>query len=351
MQFAFIGNNFVQSIVNRFDVYLKYLNEHSIDFVMVEEWVNNPNDCIIPLLQKYNFRILKKDEFDETHYDHIVNLSDKYFQYRLNRYNANSPNLVDKSILSEVVKNYNILAPQNYNVHNTEFFIKPKISSGAYSEDEFGYTKINLQQLEDLKKHPNFENYVVQEYLDTNECILFILMCNGSEIKIVDSCSNIFLKDDDGRPLCVYGDFTFERFDSNLRKYDSEIKRLLEMLYALGYNKICGTFNVQYSVLNDTLYLHDFNTRTGPFSVGIEKSGRFNIDYYEQSMYCFGLSTNVKPKSRSWIHYTEKDKIPLIPQHLLYNQQATMLTLNADKKSGMVREDYDVKIKLFKENL
>ena len=60
MRVAFIGNNFVQSIVNRFDVYLKYLGEHNIDFVMAEEWVDNPNDCIIPLLQKYNFRILKK---------------------------------------------------------------------------------------------------------------------------------------------------------------------------------------------------------------------------------------------------------------------------------------------------
>lgn len=355
MKIAYIGSTTSKSINERGLCYLKYLprNTHHVFFQHDFHNLDPAYEFTMSLTkQMENEGYIFETKTDGSlpyldGYDHLINLSDKYFQLRRNFYMPIAPNLVDKKVLAQHVPNFDIRTP-SINIETcSDLFIKPRISSGAYTSDEFGYTKITRTDLLKISKHPKFNEYIVQQYLPSNECVLFILMCNGTNISVVDSCYNVFAQDSDGRPLCVFGDFTHARHAKNLKLYEKTIQKLLTMLYELRYNKICGTFNVQFSLVDGELYLHDFNTRTGPFSVGIEKNNFFNTGYYDQIQWCFGLGASLKTKNCSWIHYAEKDGVPLVDLSLLYSDPHKNITLNENKKSGMVREDYDVKIKLF----
>jgi hypothetical protein len=329
--------------VRRSFCYMQHCKDHDVTYVLVWKFIDDATKAIVQAEGERtckSFKIISIDAYVKSSYDVVINTSDKHFFGRLEHKNL-SVNLVNKETLYHECKHHGILSPSIENLDGKRCFVKPKISSGAYDEDWVGYRNFNFDELAALNPDP--EKYLVQEYLDTNECVLLIFLCNGEEIRLTDSCTNVFDKDSDGRPLCVYGDFTNTRHEIIKHLFKQQITQTLEMMYNLQYNRLHGTFNVQFSIVGDKLYLHDFNTRTGPFSIEIENRKFFDTGFYSTLDYQLGLGDLSSFKKESWIHYTEDQNGNLLaPATKVFANPKGTIQINSDKKSGMVRSDYNV---------
>lgn len=343
MKIAFFGDH-TPSSVKRAICYMENCQGHDVTYVLAwsymvddeKEQLNNIGNRLCK-----SFSIINLPDYVSTNFDAVINTSDKHFHARL-EHKGLTTNLVNKETLYYECERHGILSPSIKNLEGRRCFIKPKISSGAYDDNDLGYHDFDYSEL--VKIRPDRNKYLVQEYLESIECVLFIFLCNGKDIVLIDSSISIFGKDNDGKPLCVYGDFTTRRHEIIQNIFQKQLNQTVEMMYNLQYNKLNGTFNVQFSVTKDgQAYLHDFNTRTGPFSIEIENRKFFDTGFYSTFEYQLGLVDKLNVQKESWIHYTEdQDGKLLIPREMIFSNPKGCIQINSDKKSGMVRSDYNV---------
>jgi hypothetical protein len=286
---AYLGNSLTNCLL-RAEAYLKNLSTQEIEFtyVIVENLLNYPHSLedgpAVEYLLPYEVKYCDLESFKSSSYDLVMVGSDKYFKILLDRLNLTKTNLTDKFELASICHSLGINFPSTLNVDIIDFddddfvFVKPKISSGSYSPDDFCYRKIKFRDVKDKIT----TNHLVQKFFDSTNSLVFSFASNGESLYFIDCCDyRCYYDEDSGKMMSAGTDATCEAYASIVRDHRGFINSLFELLRHSKYNLVPGFYNLQACVVDGEAYLYDVNMRTGPISVTIEKYEMSHISYYD----------------------------------------------------------------------
>lgn len=280
---------------------------------------------------------IDESEFKYSDYDLVLNVNDKTFFILAEQTEPQIPNFADKKTLSKFAKQFGFNVPKDEGFQDSDLvFVKPTLSSGGYSEEKFCYKKIEFGA---VKVASSNDKYLIQQYIPSDLTLQFSVVSNGKEAHIYDIILLEFKTDTAGKAMVVYGESDYHKFSS---LYQDQCKRVLEFIKFSGYDKVKGIFTLQFLDPGKGWYLHDFNTRTGPFTVELELAGYLDPRIYKMLPFIVGAKTydEVKQPIRKYLHYTEDNGKILSCQSFTPSQNRLRLTSN--KKSGMIRNDYQI---------
>ena len=150
-----------------------------------------------------------------------------------------------------------------------------------------------------------------------------------------------FDRDRLGKSLVVYGESLIHQID----EYRMQCDKIITFLKIHGYDKIKGIFSLQFlhtSENSSEWYLHDFNSRTGPFTVELQLSGLIDPRIYRMMKCMVGDMplSGINENAQRFRHYTEDNGKILSSLNIIPSPERLML--RANKRSGMIRNDYQV---------
>lgn len=283
---AYLGNN-SRNCLRRFEAYFKNTDKSKFKFsyIVLEHHHLYHEDGSYKQFE-YEFdmtgiRVIYENKFVYEDYDLIMIGSDKLFRYVTQKLGIK--NINDKLVLAQLSERYDIAFPKTLNVNCTSFndddlvFVKPKVSSGSYSPDDFGYKKLTYSQVKDKIN----DSYIVQEFTDSTDSLVMSFVSDGTSLFFIDACEYTCQYNEQGKMVSVGTDGTKEAYSKIVSLYSSFIEKVFAMLFRIEYNAIPGFYNVQAAVINGVPYLYDINLRTGPVSVEIELNELAKIEYYQ----------------------------------------------------------------------
>jgi hypothetical protein len=285
----------------------------------------------------YDITHIDETEFRYSDYDLVLNMNDKTFFILAEQIEPRIPNFTDKKTLSEFAKQFGFNVPKDENFQDCDLvFVKPTLSSGGYSEEKFCYRKIDFGA---VKAFASNDKYLIQQYIPSDLTLQFGVVSNGKEAHIYDIILLEFKTDLVGKTMVVYGESDYNKFSS---LYPEQCKRVLEFIKVSGYDRVKGIFTLQFLDPGNGWYLHDFNTRTGPFTVELELNNFINTRIYKMLPFIAGKKTfnDVNQNIENYRHYTEDNGRILSDVRIF--PSSNRLHVVSNKRSGMIRNDYQV---------
>lgn len=281
---------------------------------------------------------------DEAHvnyslFDLVLNVTDKTFTTILNIAGI-TRNLTNKQELSETALEFGFNVPATSNFADLDtVFVKPVMSSGAYAVEDFCYRPIKFEEIKKLGLDPT--KYLIQQFIDSRFTLQFSVISDGNTLQIYDIILLEFDRDRLGKSLVVYGESLIHQID----EYRMQCDKIITFLKIHGYDKIKGIFSLQFlhtSENSSEWYLHDFNSRTGPFTVELQLSGLIDPRIYRMMKCMVGDMplSGINENAQRFRHYTEDNGKILSSLNIIPSPERLML--RANKRSGMIRNDYQV---------
>ena len=296
------------------------------------EWLNYPNT-----------KIIQAPQFKYEDYDLVLHMNDKLFDMILEKSGKDLPNMADKDALAQKAREFGL---DTFKVDNfsdeDNVIVKPRISSGSYSERSDCYSKQKFKDVKHLFGHPGF---VIQEYHETSKVIMFSIVSSGEELFNCDVVEYEYLPDHHGKFFSAY----MESQAHLIPHYKEQIDKLRAFIKFIGYDKIKSIFNVQFLVEGDKFYIMDFNTRTGPISCQLELHGLMDTRVYKLVPFMVGDKTlqeciSNKPLER-YRSYAELNGETLTKK--VFYKNPSRVRVVEKKSSGAIRDDYEVYVEKF----
>ena len=285
----------------------------------------------------YGVTYIDESEFRHSDFDLVLNMNDKTFFILAEQTDPQIPNFADKKTLSKFAKQFGFNVPKDEGFQDSEtVFVKPTLSSGGYSEEKFCYRKIDFRDVKDISGN---DKYLIQQYIPSDLTLQFCVVSNGKEAHIYDIILLEFKTDRDGKIMVVYGESNLNKFGE---LYRDHAEKVLEFIEFSGYNKVKGIFTLQFLDPGNGWYLHDFNTRTGPFTVELELNSYLNPRIYGMLPFIAGDKPfdEVTQHVENFRHYTEDNGQILSSRY--FTTSPNRLLAVSNKRSGMIRNDYQV---------
>ena len=344
--------------VRRGAAFIKNTPNHEFTFVFLsEQWeIDNKHPFIVsfPIPVGANIVVGEKG-FDPAAYDLVLPMADKVCDFFFDKVYPSLVNANNKRTLQKKIDEFGKFdfIKSSTNSFISEFsddesvIVKPAISSGGFSLENFCYS---LQKFKDVKHLYYDSNYIIQEYLATDQVPYLIMINNSEDLVLID------IYDQEWAPS-VSGNF-FSPFMETRPDLEEKFKKLLvlinEFFTFLGFKEYRGFFGLQFLAFKNRFIPIDCNLRTSPVSLEIEHNNLAHIMTYkvvpfllkEQPVDAFKTDIRNNDQVRSYVEIngvkvTKREFTPDIENRVC---------IRSDKTSGVFRSEYEVFIEKVNHN-
>jgi hypothetical protein len=328
------------SAVKRFEAFARNTDPQHYSFVYVlmpVVWGPEPHYVDLDYTpDDLCFELVRYGDYDWDDPDLVMALNDKHWQRVLNHYDPTRPNLADKCVLNQCLREsgHDYLQTDNFDPE-AWVFVKPRQGAGQYTTVDFAYRPVQYKQLASLNINP--DQYTVQEYIDCPLVTNLTFVCNGHDLALADLTKAYHMTDRKGGNLNSH----LESYWYDRHNHEDYIVRARDFIKDVGYNTVPGIYMTQYINDHRGTYLIDFNVRTGPVQ------DRMTVENFLISRYHRMIPFMCRDKTfdqcyfetPGWRAYLE-DETGILSPRIKNPDYDNRILVSDNKTSGIIRNDY-----------
>lgn len=363
---AYFGYSYVSGALKRARAYVQHNPEFEHTYVTVDDFILNSHwfkttEKEQIFFNERNIPFVRAQDVKSSDFDIVVLMSDKAFQEYIEFTGKTGiKNVCDKEILTREAQAFGFSVPKTSGFTTNDFIIiKPKLSSGGHAEETFCYRKIRYHDNFKFFNSENRENYLVQEFIDTDRVIQFNFVIGKLGVTPNGVFDFQFSSVDGGKvtPVYMVSYPTAEKFVSYVEEYSlSSIKALQEMsmrfLISQGYGELPGFYTVQFLPFAGKFYIHDINLRIGPGAVEAGLRHLFDSNLFSNLKTMLGiakLEDLPHDDNLAYAFYLEKNGERLIHTAKKFEEDyVNRIRCTENKNSGFIRSDYETYLQILK---
>ena len=344
---AYLGFSYVPGNFKRAKAYILANPEFEHHFLTIDNYQGEID---------YDFGTdvtISKMEETPNVFDLVLITTDKAFESYLRYRNLTGiNNLADKKILSNTCKAFGLLVPKETGFNDDDFVVvKPKISSGCYSAEDFCYRKIRYSDLCNYKDF-NTDNYILQECVDSDHVFQFNFVTNGDEIKFCGMVDFQFQLVNNENINPIYNTFyhNVEQFSRHVAGFENKINELEKLklqvknyLISEKYYLIPSYYQFQFIRRGDEYLVIDNNLRIGPGMIEASINNILKNNFFTNMKFMLklqDLDSLECDQTKGYSFYTEKSgKRQTNSSKYLIEDYENRVQCFEEKSSGFLRSD------------